>query len=316
MNFYYQKFLKALSVFPIPGEGGMSHNYLMTPANYAKLADLSPDRAIREISAAIPTNGKRQIDISEVEDAVEKAYSTEIPKGYRSQKSRPKQHSNQEPDFEAFIEGFDATEDDIIALSPIAVKADPLESSIQLLNLYKPYEYIFVGPRHGAQEYVKTSAEWEERLKEIVQNDEVIDLPHIMPNPLTGKPGVTGTGKESYRADDCIANFRFAIAEMDSVQKEKQYSFWSAAISKGFPVAALIDSGGKSIHGWLAVRCRDRTEWEELVENRLFPELLVPLGCDPACRNESRMSRLPGEYREEKDKHQRLLYLNPGALND
>jgi hypothetical protein len=38
---------------------------------------------------------------------------------------------------------------------------------------------------------------------------------------------------------------------------------------------------------------------------------LCPLGCDPACRNESRLSRLPGHFRREKNAWQRLLYLNP-----
>ena len=149
---------------------------------------------------------------------------------------------------------------------------------------------------------------------EIANNDEEIDLPFIIPNPLSGEVGVTKSGKPSYRCDDSIVRFKFAVAEFDNMCRDGQLAFWNSAIERGFPVAALIDSGGKSIHGWLAVHCRNRDQWEGEIENKLFPALLVPMGFDPACRNESRLSRFPGNFRDDKDAMQRLLYLNPEVL--
>jgi hypothetical protein len=52
-------------------------------------------------------------------------------------------------------------------------------------------------------------------------------------------------------------------------------------------------------------------QWTETVENTVFARWLIPLGCDAACRNEARLSRLPGHYRADKGKWQRLLYLAP-----
>lgn len=52
-------------------------------------------------------------------------------------------------------------------------------------------------------------------------------------------------------------------------------------------------------------------QWGELVEARLFGRYLIPLGCDAACRNEARLSRLPGHFRADKGQWQRLLYLSP-----
>jgi hypothetical protein len=94
---------------------------------------------------------------------------------------------------------------------------------------------------------------------------------------------------------------------------DEQARFWAGAIAAGWSVAALIHSGGKSLHAWLAVNAANVEEWERDVEQRLFPELLVPLGVDSSCRNESRLSRMPGAYRADKQQWQRLLYLNPNA---
>ena len=52
-------------------------------------------------------------------------------------------------------------------------------------------------------------------------------------------------------------------------------------------------------------------EWTEKVENNLFRNNLELLGCDGACKNESRSSRTPGAIRSSNGVRQRLFYLNP-----
>ena len=81
-------------------------------------------------------------------------------------------------------------------------------------------------------------------------------------------------------------------------------------MSKVVPVAALIASGGKSIHAWIRVDCTDRKEWKELVKGRLYRDVFIPLGADPACSNPSRKSRLPGVVRPGGG-WQEILFLNP-----
>jgi len=96
------------------------------------------------------------------------------------------------------------------------------------------------------------------------------------------------------------------------MSKPEQLAFWWGY--RAAPIVALIDSGGKSIHALLRVDAPSREAWEADVEQRLFSRVLCPLGCDAACRNESRLSRLPGHFRREKNQWQRLLYLNPEGV--
>jgi hypothetical protein len=106
-----------------------------------------------------------------------------------------------------------------------------------------------------------------------------------------------------------VKAFRFAVAEFDGMSREDQLRFWWAV---NLPVSALIDSGGKSLHAWIRIDGVDTADqWADLVEGRLFGTYLIPLGCDAACRNEGRLSRLPGHFRTEKGHWQRILYLAP-----
>jgi RecA-family ATPase len=90
---------------------------------------------------------------------------------------------------------------------------------------------------------------------------------------------------------------------------EQQIQFWAGA---PVPVVALIDSGGKSIHGWVRIDAANADEWVRRVENRLFA-LLTAVGADGACKNEARLSRMPGGIRAETGRCQHLLYLSPAG---
>ena len=93
-------------------------------------------------------------------------------------------------------------------------------------------------------------------------------------------------------------------------------TFWGAALNE-LPVVALIDSGNKSLHAWIRVPdVHTFEEWKIKIEQKFFEQCLKPLGIDTACKNPSRMSRLPGCIRKETGRWQRLLYLNPEAERD
>jgi len=295
--------------FAVPGGGRGSHAYLLKCANHARWERLADEQAFTMIRAAIPA-GLKTISDSEIWDAIEKAYedgSTIVARQPREAKPgrRPTPRT---PDFATFIAGYeDGTEGDLIGRSPAEVISDHRDA-LSILRLYGSGEHIFIGEIRDS--VVRTAAEW----VPILSRTGLPGYPLIIPNPLSGLPGLTKGGTISMRCDATVADFRFAIAEFDGRTESEQVAFWLAAIDRGLPVAAVIHSGGKSIHGWLAVNCTDQADWEKSVEQRLFPEILVPMGCDPACRNESRLSRLPGHYREDKRRIQRLLYLNPEVV--
>jgi hypothetical protein len=220
--------------------------------------------------------------------------------------------------------GDGAAEADVWELSPVRLDW-PVEADARSLLriLYKPTDCVFIGSRFDSgAEHVRTVTDW------ITSFETGAPVPeHIIPNPLRGEPGMTKSGKRSFRADACVARFRFAVLEFDSTPqplrgtgespgpwpREAQLEFWAGALAFDWPIAALIDSGGKSIHAWLAVDAEDAAEWAAVVESAMFGEFLVPLGVDAACKNEARLSRMPGHFRREKGRWQRILYLNPDA---
>ena len=218
--------------------------------------------------------------------------------------------------------------------SPVRLEAYsetfPHAGSMLLLlrHLYRPDDPLFIGRQYDAkQENIKTAAEWitlfENNLARIaglppeLQQLEFERLgalyPLIVPNPHSGRPGPTKdrSKKESWRADSCVAEFRYIIAEFDKLSFNEQGGVLRGLCKAGVEIAALIYSGGKSIHSW--IKCEGVStaeEWETQVEKGLFP-MLAALGADPACKTPGHYSRLPGMFRADKGTWQQLLYLAP-----
>ena len=297
------RFMEALRSCPRAGAG--VHSWILTCANLAAIAGLSPADAEREILAAM---SRPPSPAAEVGAAVRKAYAehkpgaTFTPRHLAPAKPKPKPMTAA-----AFIaRGDGATEADWFEASPVRIDWEPgARDAIALLRvLYRPWEHVFCGERYGGAESVRTAAEWIARFE-----DRFPVPPHFIPNTLTGREHPLVDGKLSKRGDSAVAGFLYAVAEMDGMGRAEQLALWWGFRSA--PIVALIDSGGKSVHAILRVECANRDEWEREVEGKLFPRVLVPLGCDPQCRNEARLSRLPGHYRAEKGAWQRLLYLNP-----
>lgn len=104
--------------------------------------------------------------------------------------------------------------------------------------------------------------------------------------------------------DEDVTAYRFALLESDQIPQEEQFG---AITASKVPCAAVIDSGGKSIHAWVRVDARDRREYEERVG---FLRTYFPWA-DPKNVNPSRMSRLPDARR--RGGRQRLLQLKVGC---
>lgn len=310
-----EKYRMALGSCPRAGCG--AHRWALATANLAARAGLPKERAIMEITAGMTRAPQPGM---EVVHAVDKAYAEIDPIGtggatrmtgtvYRAPPvflSKPKPSPAAARRYVEMGDG--VSEEDWLGASPIILDWEPgREDACALMRLlYRPEDVLFCGGPYDTK--VAPAGEWLRRF------DAGGDIPpHVIPNPMDGKTHATKAGKESFRCDDAVIVFRYAVAEFDEIPAAEQLAFWWG-FRQDLPalkIAALISSGGKSVHAWLRVDARNREEWEAEVERGLFSELLVPLGCDPACRNESRLSRLPGHYRAEKKNWQRLLYLDP-----
>jgi RecA-family ATPase len=95
---------------------------------------------------------------------------------------------------------------------------------------------------------------------------------------------------------------------MDEKTKDEQ---WTILKESKLPMSVVIDSGGKSLHGWVRVDAANKEEWNE--RRDVVYRQLEALGIDPKNKNASRFSRLAGVMRDGNE--QKLLAINVGVVN-
>ncbi len=298
----------ALPEIPAPGTG--CHNFLMRPANLGIMAGLSPAKIHADIRAAIPS-GKRHIKDSEISDAINEAISAHGNGGIYTPAAR-----KPAPIIPAYItfetlagKGLFSTEAELSASSPITIPPDLREQQkLFIETVFELDDFIFNGAEfaRGTSRTILPACEWAES---------GASGPFTIVNPFSGMPGVKKDGGKSYRCDSCVKHFRHALVEFDNQSLENQIRFWSAV---RLPVRALIHTGGKSIHAWLDIaklKITTLEQWNQTVKIGLYQQRLKPLGVDMACSNPSRLSRMPGVFRPEKNQWQRLLWLSAEGTN-
>lgn len=107
--------------------------------------------------------------------------------------------------------------------------------------------------------------------------------------------------------DSDVTAYRHALIEIDSgLSPVQQYALW---VTSEIPCAAIISSGGKSVHAWVKIEAKDRREYDERVA--LLHQHFGAYGIDTANKNPSRFSRLPDAKRGKR--RQELLALNMGC---
>lgn len=118
----------------------------------------------------------------------------------------------------------------------------------------------------------------------------------IRHNPATGA------------GDKDITRYGYVLVESDDLPIEDQKKLM---ISLKLPIAAMIESGGKSVHAIVKIQAQDKAEYRQRVEF-LFDYLSKhKFIVDENNKNPARLSRLPGA--ERKGKIQRLIAVNIGC---
>ncbi len=287
-----------------PSGGGGCHVALLGIANLGRAANLSREQIAADLAAHV--HGTRPVTAKEIQEAIDKAFDIAAPR-----RLTPRVAVDGEKLLSTILErGIEFSEATLFDASPVHIDWTVDRDGIEVLRrLYSREERLFIGMKYDAgPQHVQSVSEWIRRFERGFIPE------HIIPNPLTGEQGAKKTdGKLSYRADACIADFRFAVLESDKLEKTQQIWFWAGV---KLPIAALIDSGGKSIHAWIRIDAASETEWTERVEEKLF-DILKALRVDgepcidTSCKNEARLSRTPGHFRKERKQWQRVLYLAP-----
>lgn len=114
---------------------------------------------------------------------------------------------------------------------------------------------------------------------------------------------VDGTG----RKDANVTSYRYALVECDNMEPGKQLA---AIHQMELPCAALVYSGGKSIHAIVRINAPDYAEYRKRVDHLYATCQKNGLTLDQQNRNPSRLSRMPGILRAGQK--QALLETNVG----
>lgn len=114
---------------------------------------------------------------------------------------------------------------------------------------------------------------------------------------------VDGTG----RKDANVTSYRYTLVECDNMEPGKQLA---AIHQMELPCAALVYSGGKSIHAIVRVNAPDYAEYRKRVDHLYATCQKNGLTLDQQNRNPSRLSRMPGILRAGQK--QALLETNVG----
>lgn len=314
------RYQERLATIPAPGGGGC-HVSLLGVANLGILGGIDPETLFQDIRQAIPRGGRRVSD-QEIRAAIHRAMNDHraavtLPTGetyhrYRLQTKREPPIMDGKTTLQNIIKQSKIPDEaDLWESSPIHLDWEPQEDAGKFLfAMFEPGDLIFIGERHEAGTLggtIRPAAEW---IKHFQSSGKT--AAYILINPLNGLPAEKKTAEgETFRGDGNVSVFRYAMAEFDGLSREDQVRFWTAA---RLPLVALIDSGGKSIHAWLDVsrlaNVQTAADWQREIRGRLYDQALIPLGVDSACSNPARLSRLPGHFREEMEKYQRILWLN------
>jgi len=180
----------------------------------------------------------------------------------------------------------------IITDSPMTVTGNEPEHWKLLLQKFQPDDVVWIGdkfdsgrPEHAA--HFKTASEW---LKY-----SVAPAPFICP--------VAFKNTSLARSNDSVVARRFLVVESDTLTRDEVGAVFHW-LQKGcdLKLVAIIDTGGKSLHGWFEFE-------EDLLDNQ---KLVLPaLQCDPKLFTPSQPVRLPGALRDGvAGKYQKLVYLS------
>lgn len=179
--------------------------------------------------------------------------------------------------------------------SPVAIPPDDHAAQCRMLiECFESGDTIWVGEltasgqlRHGA--YFRTREEW-------IANCTPPPAPFICPATFR-------SGSHS-RSNASLDTRRFLVVESDTLDRDRVGGiFRFLRDNVGLPLIAVVNTGGKSLHGWF--RYPDEKTLQEL------KAILPQLGCDPKMFTASQPARLPGFPRGRG--YQELVYCDPAA---
>lgn len=190
---------------------------------------------------------------------------------------------------------------------------DPQQTITYLTALFKPEEYISItaNVRHNPNgRWDPYKGIYDCTVEDIIDElRNATDIRDLLPgyNPAAGAWIACNPMDGEDARDSNVTDYRYTLIESDTMPVQDQYTYWQHS---SLPVAALVYSGGKSIHAIVRVDAADYDQYINRV--RYLHQYLSDHGfsADPSNKNPSRYTRLPGIPRNGKI--QKLLGTNIG----
>lgn len=128
----------------------------------------------------------------------------------------------------------------------------------------------------------------------------------IVPSPMSSLTGFTQEGRLSKRCLQNVGPRAYAVIEFDQGNRDRQAGCLKL-LQEAFPLAMVVWSGSKSLHGWFKVQGADETDVLR------FYDVANVLGADMATKTPSQLARCPWGIRDNGNV-QEVLYLDFDAM--
>ncbi len=136
------------------------------------------------------------------------------------------------------------------------------------------------------------------------------EMQFIVPSPMSAAEGRTKEGNLSPRCLDNTGPRRFLVIEFDGGEADTHAAvLWHLA--RLAPLALVVHSGGKSLHGWFSCAGEDEEKLHK------FMRYAVLLGADPATWTRCQLVRMPDGLRPMPRTwpvRQHVFHFNPANL--
>lgn len=202
-----------------------------------------------------------------------------------------------------------------LEVQELAIPADwdPADQLVRYLQaLFEPEEHVaYVTESYLRDDrYAPTKGCWDRTAGQLIEELRHYHNIHAVVGDCSPEAGawicfnpVDGNG----RSNDNVTDYRYALVECDNMELEKQQAIIRQL---ELPCAALVYSGGKSLHAIVRVGAPDYAEYRKRVDYLYTVCQKNGLTLDQQNRNPSRLSRMPGIVRGGKKQY--LLATNLG----
>ena len=276
---------------PPAGEG--VHRWLMEAAWACRKFGLTPDAAAQELEARMT---RRPTSRNEIEDAVKRAFGAQ----------RVIWHSKRNWQAPAKWPEANAEQIEAVAASGLSVadlwEASPIRFDDEQPRTAEILEQIFPG-----DPLLCAGSKYNFFTMHLSQFKADADaLEQVVPSPMLSKWGRTKEGKESQHTLEATAPRRFLVIEGDGTSKDQQAAVL-LHLAERAPLSLVVDSGGKSLHGWFFVAGKSD---EQLAP---FFRRACALGADKGLWLGSQFVRMPDGTRDNGNR-QHILFFNPETI--